>query len=145
MKKYIYLVLWYPVLLYWFIRRPHIEGAGIIVEDENKVLMVRHTYGHRELWGFPGGHKKKHESYITAAQRELKEEVGLDLKLKEALTYETIEDFRYVTSKVFMGKYNRQPVTIQKSEIKEYKWWPKENLPANITNATQQVLKHNLI
>lgn len=53
---------------------------GIIplqIKDSIEVLMVHHQKGH---WSFPKGHAEKNELPRECAKRELKEEVGLDIK-----------------------------------------------------------------
>jgi 8-oxo-dGTP pyrophosphatase MutT (NUDIX family) len=61
--------------LWWFIRRPHHEGALVAVWHEGRVLMVRQSY--RPTWTFPGGRVEAGENARAAACRELAEELGL--------------------------------------------------------------------
>jgi len=51
------------------------DCAGFIVLAQGHVLLVS---THRGNWGFPKGKKKKKESLIKCAYRELYEETGLD-------------------------------------------------------------------
>jgi 8-oxo-dGTP diphosphatase len=52
-------------------------AACVVVDDRGWVLMVRHTYGHRN-WELPGGGSVPGEDPATTAQRELLEETGVD-------------------------------------------------------------------
>lgn len=55
-----------------------------IVEIENKVLLVRHTYGTaKDRILLPGGYVKEHELPTFAAEREILEETGVTCKAKE--------------------------------------------------------------
>lgn len=60
--------------------------AGCVVEKENKILMVQEgldfCYGQ---WNYPAGHVDEFENITDAAIREVKEETGLDVKLKGVL------------------------------------------------------------
>lgn len=141
MRKYIYFILWYFALIFWFIRRPQSFGAAIIVKDQNKVLLVKHTYGHRNWWGLPGGHKKRSEDVSKTASRELYEEVGLDLSLEKVGDQIIDEDYRHSNEAVFVGIYNQQLVKLQRSEIKEYKWWPTNSLPKEIYPSALAAIK----
>ena len=58
------------------LRNPYILGVRVIVEDENKrILLVRHTY--LEGWYLPGGAVDGGETLDKAASREVLEEAGV--------------------------------------------------------------------
>lgn len=55
-----------------------------IVEIENKILLVRHTYGTaKDRILLPGGYVKENELPTFAAEREILEETGVTCKAKE--------------------------------------------------------------
>lgn len=60
--------------------------AGCVVEKDNKILMLQEgldfCYGQ---WNYPAGHVDEFENITEAAIREVKEETGLDVKLKGVL------------------------------------------------------------
>lgn len=60
--------------------------AGCVVKKDNKILMVQEgldfCYGQ---WNFPAGHVDEFENITDAAIREVKEETGLEVKLKGVL------------------------------------------------------------
>ena len=62
--------------LYWWLTRPTTKGArAILMDPDDKVLLLRHKYS--EGWFLPGGKSKKGEQPEQTIRRELKEELGV--------------------------------------------------------------------
>jgi ADP-ribose pyrophosphatase YjhB (NUDIX family) len=54
-------------------------GAICAIEHEGRLLLLRQSY--RARWGLPGGLLQRGEPATSAAVREVREEVGLDIEL----------------------------------------------------------------
>ncbi|RLC80676.1 MAG: DNA mismatch repair protein MutT [Chloroflexi bacterium] len=66
--------------------REHKVAAGVLVEHEGKVLLVRRRMGlRRGLWTFPAGFVDFGESPPQAAVRECREETGLEVEITSLL------------------------------------------------------------
>ena len=62
---------------------PHFAVCGI-VEIDNKILFVRHTYGvAKDRILLPGGYVKENELPTFAVEREIFEETGANCKVKD--------------------------------------------------------------
>jgi 8-oxo-dGTP pyrophosphatase MutT (NUDIX family) len=59
------------------------DGVKCVVCRSGAVLLVRHTYGDRRRWDFPGGFVRRGEAPPAAAVRELGEELGLGLDVDD--------------------------------------------------------------
>lgn len=69
----------------------HRISAGALVEHEGRVLLVRHRKeGAYDFWVAPGGGVQGTESLAVAAEREVREETGLEV-VAERLVY--VEEF----------------------------------------------------
>lgn len=127
------------VRLYWFVFRPHTEGVKVILENEqDELLLVRHTYGSRD-WTFPGGSMKSGESPAQTARREMKEELSVqiyDLQVHGSFvsTKEYKRDHITVCSGRVTEKLNRSPF-----EIAETKWFGRDSLP-ELGEVTEETL-----
>lgn len=62
------------------------EGVGLrireavralVIDDDNRVLLVRWQFGDQHVWGTPGGGMEPDEDVETALRRELDEELGI--------------------------------------------------------------------
>ena len=87
--------------------------CGAVVFNNNKVLIIKHKYGHIS---FPKGHVEGNETEEETAIREVKEETGIDIEItsnkKYYVQYETdnnsIEKVTYFIGKMIGGKLNPQ-------------------------------------
>ena len=76
----VYRVAHWGLRLLWFIRRPETTGALVAVWHRGRVLLVKNSY--RAQLTLPGGYIRPREDRRTAAARELREEVGINVQPK---------------------------------------------------------------
>ncbi|KHO62918.1 ADP-ribose pyrophosphatase [Thermoanaerobacter sp. YS13] len=68
-----------------------IVGVGGIVIKDNRVLLVRHTYGQfKGKWIIPGGHVEAGENIDDAVLREIKEETSIETHVKNIVSIRSI-------------------------------------------------------
>lgn len=69
-------------------------AVGAVVIEEGKVLLVKRKYPPKKgKWAIPGGSVNLGETLQAAAEREVKEETGLDIKAGEPFhTFDLIEE-----------------------------------------------------
>src|SRR5687767_9551441 len=56
-----------------------VSAAGLILNNEGKILLLNHVLRPFSGWGLPGGFVDHGESAETAIRRELMEETGIEL------------------------------------------------------------------
>jgi 8-oxo-dGTP pyrophosphatase MutT (NUDIX family) len=124
----------YPLAkCYWFLARPSTQGVRCLIVNEDKILLVRHTYGSR-LLNTVGGGLKKNETPREAAARETMEEVGLRLKnLQKIGEVDYYEEFKNDKIHVFLAETSDENVTLDGSEILVAGWYRLNNLPTDIS------------
>ena len=95
----------------------------IIEERTDKVLLIRHAYGRRDLWTIPGGgYWPSREEPKDAAIREVWEEVGADVRdVQELGQIQGSSISKHSTKHIFKGTLISQtPVSC--AEIEEQRW-----------------------
>ena len=67
-------------------KRLQVAVAIILNNDEQVLIARRHAHQHQgDLWEFPGGKREADETRLEALQREIYEEVGLQVEQAEPL------------------------------------------------------------
>lgn len=64
-------------------------AAGVIFNQDNKILLVKSTYQRFHPWGLPGGSLDYGESPEDAVKREVWEETGLNIEIERFLFVKT--------------------------------------------------------
>ena len=75
------------------------RAGAVVINNESKIALAN-----EHLWGFPRGGVEENEDYLTAAKREVLEEVGLE-------HFESIEE---------LGVYDRYPSGITEDTPRAY-------------------------
>ncbi len=70
--------------------RFNITVVGVFFSSEGKVLILRHVYRRQHPWGLPAGYLNAGETPEAAAIREVKEEIGMDVKVASVMSIRPI-------------------------------------------------------
>ena len=122
-----------------------IIASGPVIVENNKVLLDQH--GDTDFWKFCGGRIKEDETSLKkAAIREVKEEMGIDIKITNP------EPFIMYTQKktedgivdVILVHWLAERIGEIKpgQDIREWKWLDIDNLPDNLAPNIIPTLKH---
>ncbi len=97
--------------LWWRLRRPHHDGAVVAVWLDGRVLAVQQSYRSNPSW--PGGGIHRGEAPRDAARRELREELGLDVRPDDLVFAREMVvdwDFRRDHVRIFELRLRAEPV-----------------------------------
>ncbi len=141
LKILLYRFLYRGVYVYWKIFGPKQESAVCIVEHNGSILLARNSYGDRK-WIFPGGGCKRGERIEIAAQREVSEEVGIEIRTPENFgTYRFSSVNRNAIVHCFYAKIDDPRFTVDGSEILEAAWFKWSDLPAELSTDTIGIIE----
>ena len=68
-----------------FAPRHHVGAAAVVFNKAGQVLLVEHVFRPNYNWGLPGGWVEPGEDPADTIRRELKEELGLAIEVKQLL------------------------------------------------------------
>jgi 8-oxo-dGTP pyrophosphatase MutT (NUDIX family) len=123
---------------WWRVRRPRRSSVNVVViNDDGRVLLVRHSYG-PPVWSLPGGGIDRGEDPEKAAMREVREELGCGLA---GLTAIDASEERIAGSRdlqhVFAARLEGTPVPDMR-EIVAVAFADPENLPDSCGRRTRE-------
>jgi len=119
-------------------KSPLLAADGIIFEKGKILLVKRAIYPFSGYWVLPGGHVDYGERVEEALKREMKEELGIEVKIKKLIGVysDPKRDPRYHTvSAVYLCQPIRQAqggkICLDR-EASEFKYFSLKNLPKKI-------------
>jgi 8-oxo-dGTP pyrophosphatase MutT (NUDIX family) len=120
-------------------RRTTLGARLVLIDDEERVYLIRHTYA--PGWHFPGGGVEPGESSEAAAGRELGEESGYRVTGRPALfgLYHNIN----VTNRDYVALYVSRDFEEARAfapnmEIAAFGWFSWRDLPADTAPSTRR-------
>lgn len=125
-------------------------GVGVMIKNEQGEVLLglrQGSHGAGE-WSFPGGHLEMGETIFEAAKRETEDETGLQIYDLELIS--VADEMRYLQSdgKHYLnigisGKYQAgEPVLMEPDKCKEWRWFSLDNLPENLLEGTELMIKN---
>jgi mutator protein MutT len=118
----------------WFIRitntRFTVTTGAIIFNEVAEVLLLKHFFRAGSGWGLPGGFLKAGEQPLEALRRELKEEVGLEIRDVEIFWARSFKRPRQIELLYRAKAVGRgEPRSI---EVERAVWFSTDQLPAGL-------------
>jgi len=125
---------------YFRMRRPATLGVrGVVVDEQGRVLLLRHTY--TPGWHFPGGGVEKGETCALALLRELEEEAGIMASPDafELISVHANHAF-FPNDHVLVYRITAwtQGEATQRGEIAEVRFFDPRQLPDDVSKGTKR-------
>ncbi len=130
-------------------------GFGVMILRNNKVLLgQRHVDPEKAsslmngegTWTMPGGKLDFGESFEQGAQREVKEETGIDIKLEDlkviALNNDIVPTAHFVTVGLLCERFEGEAQVMEPDEITRWEWFDLDNLPTPLFKPSEKVVEN---
>lgn len=125
-----------------------LPGSVVIIGNkQGEVLLQKRPEGR---WGLPGGLMELGESFEEVALREVKEEIGLELRNLQLLNVYSGREFYtktpngdefYSVTAVFFADEIEGTLKLQPSETLEVRFFPPNNLPENMVGSHRMFIE----
>jgi 8-oxo-dGTP pyrophosphatase MutT (NUDIX family) len=131
------------------VAHPRLHGVKCVLRDgDGRLLLVRHTYGDRRAWELPGGGSRRGEDPAAAAQREAREELGVDIGAWRELgdVYGEWTGARLTLTCLEAPWPAGATLTLDPVEIADAAWWAPGALPeplGEVTRAAASLVAHD--
>lgn len=125
---------------------PLSESMAVEGEERARVLLILGRGG--SMWGVPGGGQEDAETMEETVEREVTEEVGLDISLTginhlrhEIATCEEYDERLHVLRAFFHAEYEGGSLTIQPEELNGAAWFADSPATERLHPGTQRLLE----
>lgn len=117
---FLYYLTW-PLV--WFYS-PLTTRVRVIIRCQDEILVVKNWFGSGR-WQLPGGGIRIGENTLEAANREIKEELSMQLKNTKKLTTEALvfsQDGMLKRNQFVLADMKNKPQVVISREISQYQW-----------------------
>jgi 8-oxo-dGTP diphosphatase len=119
-----------------------VTTGGVIVDDSNRILVLKHVFRAGSGWGIPGGFMNKGEQPEDAFRREVKEEIGLELEKIELVFVRALKKTGQV--EIYFRASPRGTSEPRSIEIKSAVWFKPDELPEGLSRDQREIINRIL-
>ncbi|WP_305906434.1 NUDIX hydrolase [Methylomarinum sp. Ch1-1] len=104
---------------------PTIGVSAVVFNQQGQILLIKRDKPPAlGLWSIPGGKQEPGESIGEACRREVLEETGLDVEVKNiiALVERRLEGFHYIIIDFFAEYHGDRSDPVAQSDVSEARW-----------------------
>jgi ADP-ribose pyrophosphatase YjhB (NUDIX family) len=116
--------------------------GAVIFDDQGQVLLLDHVFRPEDGWGIPGGFMSKGEQPEAALRRELREEIGIEVRDVELILARTLPRARQIEI-YFRAKALGRPEPCS-FEIKSAGWFSVDDLPMALSKDQRGLIRRAL-
>jgi 8-oxo-dGTP diphosphatase len=129
-------------------RNTNFLGSNLVLMQDDKILLQRrYNTGYKDgEYGLPSGHVERGETFTQAIIREVKEEIGIILKIDDVkvvhIMHRKSEDTsEWVSAFCLAHKWENKVQNMEPNKCDDLSWFSINNLPNNTIDYIKLVLK----
>ena len=111
----------------FFQARYSVGVVGVIFDRQGKVLLAKHAFHSKHMWGLPGGWVGGTEDPAAAVKREIKEELSMDIEVGAILLAE--KPYKNHLDLAYLCSAESDQVGNLSFELLEYGWFDVSEMP----------------
>jgi ADP-ribose pyrophosphatase YjhB (NUDIX family) len=128
---------WY---LLWIINSKFMIGvSGVILDEQGRILLLRHRFWMHDVWGLPGGYVIKRERLEDALSREVREETGYLIQTTSLIRI--VSGYRLRLEASYRGKIIGGVEQLDKREIIAAHFFNIDELPERIMRSHREIIR----
>ncbi|MFP4022781.1 MAG: nucleotide triphosphate diphosphatase NUDT15 [Candidatus Paceibacterota bacterium] len=108
-------------------------GVGVMIIKDGKILLAKRRGSHGEgEYAFPGGHLEYMESFASCAQREVKEECGIEINNIRFQYLANVTKYapkHYVHIGLVADWKSGEPKVLEPDKSESWNWYDVDSLP----------------
>ena len=116
-----------------------VGASAVVLDEENRILVLKHTYTYPNLWGLPGGWLEGGEEIETMLERELKEETGFEVRVLRCIDAVAIPE-RHQVEVHYLCQYLSGEFRAC-AEISDYRFASKDELPEGLSARHREMIE----
>ena len=129
-------------VLWLFNSKFMVSVSGVILDEQDRILLQRHRHWVYDVWGLPGGIVEGGETLENAIAREVLEETGLVISDVEFV--KIVSGYRIRMEVYFRARVKSdgglQELKLQKEEVIEARFFTFDELPENMLSGQRSVV-----
>ncbi|MBV9708808.1 MAG: NUDIX domain-containing protein [Chloroflexi bacterium] len=127
---------WYAL---WLAHHKFIIGvSGVVLDDQQRVLLLRHRYWKPGSWGLPSGYAERNEKLEGTLCRELREETGYHMQVQSLLRIVSGYKLRLEVS--YIGHIRGGELQLDSKEVIEARFFALHELPEGLLPSHRELI-----
>lgn len=127
---------WY---ILWFAHPKFIIGvSGVILNEHQQILLLRHRFWHPGSWGLPSGYANRNEKIEDTLRREIREETRYEVQVTHFLRM--VSGYRLRLEVSYAGHLIGGSLQLDPKEVIEAKFFGIDELPDGLLPSHREII-----